>query len=80
MPNGRVNGNHQIKLAYGGGRLHEIMQVRPEIDEAHMFAPHYDRHVWIYRDNPNGVFAPLNPAVTCAYHRNAHAHTMHSTH
>ena len=27
-------------------------------DEAHMFAPHYDRHVWLYRDNPRGVFAP----------------------
>ena len=23
-------------------------------DEAHMFDPHYDRHVWIYRENPNG--------------------------
>ncbi|MBB3764111.1 hypothetical protein [Sphingomicrobium lutaoense] len=36
-----------------------------EIDEAHMFEPHYDRHVWIYRENPNGVFAPFNPAVRC---------------
>lgn len=39
-----------------------------EIDEAHMFAPHYDRHVWIYRDNPAGVFQPFNPAVSCAHH------------
>jgi hypothetical protein len=38
-------------------------------DEAHMFAPHFDRHVWIYRENPNGVFAPFNPAVTCEHHR-----------
>ena len=37
-------------------------------DEAHMFAPHFDRHVWIYRANPNGVFAPFNPKVTCAHH------------
>jgi hypothetical protein len=22
---------------------------------------HYDRHVWLYRDNPSGVFAPFNP-------------------
>jgi len=50
------------------------------IDEAHMFAPHYDRHVWIYRENPNGVFTPFNPAVTCAYHRGTHDHTMHSAH
>jgi hypothetical protein len=50
------------------------------VDEAHMFAPHYDRHVWIYRDNPNGVFTPFNPAVSCASHRGPHEHTMHSTH
>ena len=31
-----------------------------------MFEPHYDRHVWLYRENPNGVFTPFNPAVTCA--------------
>ena len=43
-------------------------------DEAHMFAPHFDRHVWIYRDNPNGVFAPFNPAVTCAHHKGPRSH------
>jgi len=48
-------------------------------DEAHMFEPHFDRHVWIYRENPNGVFTPLNPAVSCANHRgtNAHVHGSH---
>jgi hypothetical protein len=35
------------------------------VDEAHMFEPHFDRHVWLYRDNPNGVFAPFNPNVRC---------------
>jgi hypothetical protein len=48
------------------------------IDEAHMFEPHFDRHVWIYRENPNGVFAPLNPAVSCAHHRETTTH--HSSH
>jgi hypothetical protein len=38
------------------------------LDEAHNFEPHYDRHVWIYRDNPNGVFVPFNPRVSCAHH------------
>ena len=37
-------------------------------DEAHNFAPHFDRHVWIYRENPAGVFKPFNPAVSCAHH------------
>lgn len=38
-----------------------------DIDEAHNFEPHYDRHVWLYRDNPNGVFAQFNPNVTCQH-------------
>lgn len=49
------------------------------VDEAHMFEPHHDRHVWIYRDNPNGVFAPFNPAVTCQYHRNGGEHAHHAS-
>jgi hypothetical protein len=44
------------------------------VDEAHMFEPHFDRHVWIYRENPNGVFAPFNPAVTCEHHRGPTTH------
>jgi hypothetical protein len=44
------------------------------IDEAHMFEPHYDRHVWIYRANPTGVFTPFNPAVSCAHHTGAASH------
>jgi len=52
-----------------------------EIDEAHMFAPHFDRHVWLYRDNPNGIFTPFNPAVTCANHRGSQEHpASHSRH
>ena len=47
-------------------------------DEAHMFAPHFDRHVWVYRDKPNGVFNPLNPNVSCANHRPTHEH-KHTT-
>ena len=38
------------------------------LDEAHNFEPHYDRHVWLYRENPNGIFTPFNPRVTCAFH------------
>jgi hypothetical protein len=29
---------------------------------------HYDLHVWLYKPNPLGVFAPTNPKVTCAGH------------
>lgn len=47
-------------------------------DEAHMFAPHYDRHVWLYRDNPNGIFTPFNPAVTCQHHDGPSAYPAHT--
>ena len=26
---------------------------------------HYDLHVWLYKDNPSGMFAPFNPDVVC---------------
>jgi hypothetical protein len=37
-------------------------------DEAHHFAPHYDLHVWLYKENPAGMFAQFNPAGTCEHH------------
>ena len=46
-----------------------------EADEAHMFEPHYDLHVWLYRENPNGMFAQFNPRATCAHHKPGAAHT-----
>ena len=27
--------------------------------------PHYEVHVWLYEENPLGMFAPWNPNVTC---------------
>ncbi|MEX2531659.1 MAG: hypothetical protein WD960_12885 [Gemmatimonadota bacterium] len=27
--------------------------------------PHYDLHFWAWEENPNGIWAPLNPAVGC---------------
>ena len=48
-----------------------------KIDEAHMFEPHYDRHVWLYRDNPSGVFAQFNPRVSCKAHAANMAQSAH---
>ena len=48
------------------------------IDEAHNFAPHHDRHVWLYRENPSGVFAPFNPRVTCEHHKRPHTADHHA--
>jgi hypothetical protein len=51
------------------GKSFDRMQDDPStpVDEAHMFEPHYDLHVWLYRENPNGVFAQFNPLVSCAH-------------
>jgi hypothetical protein len=27
--------------------------------------PHYSLHVWLYKNNPNGLFTPYNPNVVC---------------
>lgn len=56
------------------GVAYDTMADDPEttLDEAHGFAPHFDRHVWVFRDNPNGVFAPFNPTVTCEHHGGQH--------
>jgi hypothetical protein len=45
------------------------------VDEAHNFEPHHDRHVWLYRENPNGVFAQYNPRVTCEHHTGGAPHS-----
>lgn len=52
----------------------DTMQDDPatKIDEAHMFEPHYDRHVWLYRENPRGIFAQFNPNVSCKAHNKPH--------
>lgn len=62
-------GNAERPSFHGVPYDHMFDDPATAVDEAHMFEPHYDRHVWIYRDNPRGMFAPFNPAVTCRHHR-----------
>ena len=64
------------------GRPYERMEDDPATaaDEAHGVAPHYDRHVWLFRANPNGVFAPFNPNVTCAHARSFAPDAAHAGH
>ncbi len=59
------------------GQPYDLMADDPatEIDEAHMFEPHYDLHVWLYRENPRGMFAQFNPNATCVNHKGGtHSH------
>jgi hypothetical protein len=38
-------------------------------DEAHGFMPHFDQHVWLFRENPAGEMMPFIPNVTCEHHK-----------
>lgn len=51
------------------GRTWDRMADDPDTegDEAHGFVPHYDQHVWVFRENPSGTLEPFNPAVTCEH-------------
>ena len=50
------------------GRVWDTMADDPETeaDEAHMFEPHYDQHVW-FRESLAGNLLPFNPNVTCEH-------------
>lgn len=68
------------------GRPYDSMADDPAtpLDEAHGFAPHYDQHIWLYRENPRGLYEQFNPNVSCAHHRAGSAssagHDGHSGH
>jgi hypothetical protein len=65
------------------GRLFDSMQDDPatSVDEAHGFEPHFDQHIWLYRNNPRGTYEPFNPTVTCRHHRPRIAgHAGHGAH
>lgn len=53
------------------GRVWDAMADDPATpgDEAHGFMPHYDQHVWLFRDNPTGELMPFNSNVSCDYMR-----------
>ena len=76
-------GNKGLPTFHGVEYDHMFDDPETSIDEAHMFEPHYDRHVWLYRPNANGMFAQFNPTVTCRFHkpvRVAKAGTDHAGH
>lgn len=52
------------------GRPWDYMKDDPATEghEAHGFAPHYDQHVWLWRENPAGALEPFNVNVTCEHH------------
>jgi hypothetical protein len=53
------------------GRTYPLLKDNPatQVDEAHGWEPHYEQHLWVFRDNPNGAYSPFNPKVTCMHHK-----------
>ena len=53
------------------GRNFPLLKDDPatRVDEAHGWEPHYEQHLWVLRDNPNGAYSPFNPRVTCRHHK-----------
>jgi hypothetical protein len=49
------------------GREYNYMADNPATpqDEAHGFMPHYDLHIWLFENNPSGLYAQWNPALSC---------------
>ena len=73
----RAAGNTAPPTFHGVAYDHMVDNPETSADEAHEFEAHFDRHVWVFRDNPNGVFAPLNPAVSCAHHHGGQTASAH---
>ena len=65
-------GNKERPSYQGVPYDHMADDPKTKVDEAHMFEPHYDRHVWLYRENPKGMFAQFNPNVSCKHAKSGH--------
>jgi hypothetical protein len=65
-------GNGQLELVAVEYIVIDVGQPAPTFD-GHPFdvggtpvpVPHWSLHVWLHKDNPNGVFTPFNPDVSC---------------
>ena len=53
------------------GRAYPLLRDDPKtkLDEAHGWQAHYEQHLWVFRDNPNGTYSPFNPKVTCKFNK-----------
>jgi hypothetical protein len=63
----RAAGHHTPPTFHGVEYDEMADDAATEMDEAHGFEPHYDLHIWLFRQNPAGTFAPFNPAVSCQH-------------
>ena len=74
----KAAGNKERPSFHGIPYEHMADDPATPTDEAHMFEPHFDKHIWLWRDNPKGVFTPFNPRVTCEHAKGQQ--TAHNAH
>jgi hypothetical protein len=63
----KAAGNTDAPVLNGRTWDHMADDAATEGDEAHGFMPHFDQHVWLWRDNPAGTLMPFNASVTCEH-------------
>lgn len=62
------NGEYWNNVPHFGGQDFYYLHDNPEttwVDEAHGFPPHYALHIWLFENNPAGLYSPWNPNVSC---------------
>lgn len=64
-------GNEGRPEFLGQEYYHLVENPETPVLEAHGFAPHYELHLWVHRENRAGVFAPFNPDLACPGTRDA---------
>lgn len=64
-----ASGKTEELVLNGRGWDHMADDAATPGDEAHGFMPHYDQHVWLFRENPMGELMPFNPNVTCDHQK-----------
>lgn len=64
-------GNEGRPEFLGQEYYHLVENPETSAHEAHGFAPHYELHLWVHRENRAGVFAPFNPDLACPGTRDA---------
>lgn len=63
----KASGNTEELVLNGRSWDHMADDPATPGDEAHGFMPHFDQHVWLFRENPAGTLIPFNPNVTCEH-------------
>jgi hypothetical protein len=65
----KAAGNSEPPVLNGRPWDHMADDPATEADEAHGFMPHYDQHVWLFREAAEGAeLEPFNANVTCPDH------------